>query len=93
MLQLNELTYAVNYKQKEMAWFFIDKCTNMNSTFSNLKTPLHFAYSKLCILECQGFYIRVFLDKIKVVYYKRAKALHEKILEDLYGFFQKDLTI
>ena len=35
------LTYAVRYKQKEMAEFLIENGTNMNSTSSNLKTPLH----------------------------------------------------
>ena len=36
-------TYAVNYKQKEMAEFLIKNGANVNSTCSNLKTPLHFA--------------------------------------------------
>ena len=36
------LTYAVNYKQKEMAEFIIENGANVNSTCSNLKTPLHF---------------------------------------------------
>ena len=37
------LTYAVSYKQKEMAEFFIKNGTSINSTCSNLKTPLHIA--------------------------------------------------
>ena len=38
MDSVTELTYAVNYKQKEMAKFLIE-----NSTCTNLKTPFHFA--------------------------------------------------
>ena len=37
------LTYALSYKQKEMAEFLIKNGANVNSTCSNLKTPLHFA--------------------------------------------------
>ena len=36
-------TYAVIYKQKEMAEFLIENGANVNSTCTNLKTPLHFA--------------------------------------------------
>ena len=38
-----ELTYAINYKQKEMAQFLIKNGANSNSTCNNLKTPLHLA--------------------------------------------------
>ena len=37
------LTYSVIYKQKEKAEFLIENGQNVNSTCSNLKTPLHFA--------------------------------------------------
>ena len=37
------LTYAVSYKQKEMAEFLIKNGTIKNSHCTNLKTPLHFA--------------------------------------------------
>ena len=37
------LTYAVNYKQKEMAQFLNENVTNTNSTCNNLKTPLYLA--------------------------------------------------
>ena len=37
------LTYTVSYKLKEMAEFLIEKGANVNSTCTNLKTPLHFA--------------------------------------------------
>ena len=33
------LTYAVTYKQKEMAEFLIENGTNVNSNCSNLETP------------------------------------------------------
>ena len=36
------LAYAVNYMQKEMAESIIENGANVNSTCSNLKTPLHF---------------------------------------------------
>ena len=37
------LTYAVRYKQKEMAEFLIANSANVSSPCNNLKTPLHFA--------------------------------------------------
>ena len=37
------LTYAVNYKQKEMAEFLNENGANVNSNCTNLKTPLYFA--------------------------------------------------
>ena len=37
------MTYTVWYKQKEMAEFLIENFANVNSTCTNLKTPLHFA--------------------------------------------------
>ena len=43
MLLLYWLTYAVGYKQKEMAEFLIENGANVNSNCTNLKTPLHFA--------------------------------------------------
>ena len=36
------LTHAVNYREKEMAEILIKNGANMNSTCSNLTTPLHF---------------------------------------------------
>ena len=35
--------YTVSYKQKEMAEFLIENDANVNSTCTNLNTPLHFA--------------------------------------------------
>ena len=42
MVQLH-LTYAVNYGEKVMAEILIENGTNVNSTCTNFKTPLHFA--------------------------------------------------
>ena len=37
------LTYAVNYREKEMAEILIENDANVNSTYTNLKTPLQIA--------------------------------------------------
>ena len=37
------LIFAVSHKQTEMAEFLIENGANVNSTCTNLKTPLHFA--------------------------------------------------
>ena len=37
------LTYAVSCRKKEMAEFLIENDTDVSSTCTNLKTPLHFA--------------------------------------------------
>ena len=37
------LTYAVNYREKEIAEILIENDANVNSTCTNLKTPLQIA--------------------------------------------------
>ena len=57
MVQLH-LTYAVNYGEKEMAEIIIENGTNVNSTCTNFKTPLHFAlmlnHEEFVLLLLQG---------------------------------------
>ena len=62
--------YTVSYKQKEMAEFLIENSANVNSTCTNLKTPLHFALIQnheefvLLLLQNGAFFNAKDQDKI-----------------------------
>ena len=55
--------YTVSYKQKEMAEFLIENDANVNSTCTNLNTPLHFAL----MLNHKEFVLLLQISNVNIV--------------------------